>query len=1849
MECRELCRKTNGKTGLWTALAFMSVLFLISYGCGHAEKEKTEQKPSYSIETAKEISHMTSGLISSSEPIRVRFVHPIVDKNRANVPLKLPVFHFSPDISGYAIWQDSQTLAFIPDNSLKLGQMFTGKLDIKALLPGQKQSALKEIDMAFKVAGRELVRLDGTFTASQTGKASEAAFEGTVDFTEPATMDMVKKSFSIRLDGRDIRAVWMIREDQKRFTFTIPSISREKSTRTLVIRVNPKPLGISTGMERKFMLEPAKIFKISLFKTFQTGGRGVAIIFSDQLDMKQDINGFISVEPAVPFTMKKSGKKILVTGAFKPGQGYAITAREGIRSIWGARLKEAAVRNVTFQNLNPSIQFVKDGIFLTSSNKQQIRFTAVNIRNVKVTVQQVFSSTLGQYLQVAETEAGKTRNSYFNESDRVGAKVAEKTLVLSGKLNDKEQYAIDMSKLIKKGRLGMFLVSLEFQREDMIPETKAASYGEYTDWNNDPKGPGYIWRHGTIYKPVLLTDIGLTHYGTGKHHIVIATDLVSARPMQGVRVELRSYQDQVIQTAVTDREGKAEFANVGENVYYVRGIHRNHTTFLLNSAMKWNVSSFDVGGNEVNRDNLRAFLFTDRGVYRPGDKVHLSLIVRNENDTFPENHPVSLKLTNPRQQVALKTTLRKGKDGFYVFAFTTSENDPTGVWQANVTAGSRTFVHPIRIETVVPYKLKVRVTADPSVLTPEQEELSLTLTAKYLFGTPASGLKATVDLSLQKGRSTFKSFPAYRFVNETVNFRSTTTQIYDRKLGKSGIAKLKWTVPNTITAPGPLTAVVKGRVLEKGGRANKHQITIPVHTFQYYVGLQKPDFEYGYARTGQALSVSTILVNTRGKAVGGHPIQWRLYRNDRFWWWEYRNRSSFQLKFKSDVNTEEIASGEITSASLPAPIDIKPDERGEYYLEVQHGDGHTAGFFFSAYAWGETAGGGKTAGMIVLKSDRPGYHPGDAATVSFPTPKSGTLAYAVLKGNEILQTRVGKVNSDHKTSIKIPITASMAPNVYMAVSVIQPHDQTTNDRPMRLYGILPLMVSDPATHPGLSIDVPDELKPGETFHVTVQTENHQPAQLAVAVVDEGLLDLTAFSTPNPWKFFYHRERLSATISDVFPWVIGARKGDPFSVFSVGGDEKMKLTAARQRKKEEGKRRRFRPVDLFQGPVSTDKSGKTVLTFKMPEYIGAVRVMAIAVAGRRYASTEKSVPVKKELMVLPTLPRVVHPGDLLTVPVTVFGMKEGIGPVTVSISAKGAAKVMGQSTRKLLFKEAGEKDISFSLEIPQILGNVDIRIKASSTRDSAVHNAQLQSVQVAPRLYEWQTKPVKPGQSITIKIPDKGMPGSNHVRIVIRKRAELNIGHRLNWLIHYPYGCVEQSTSAAFPQLYLKNLAQLTPEQEDKTDQIINQTIERLRKFQLTSGGMSYWPGSSHLSPWGTNYAGHFLLEAKKKGYHVPDDMLKNWIQFEKSRAKSTLDGITTRVYRLYLLALAKESDLGSMNLIRENALDKLSDTQKWFLAATYQLSGMPDAAADILKKSGTNVSESSDMGKTYGSPLRDQAILLELATRFQNWQVADKKYTLIAKRLSSKNWLSTQTAAYSLLALGKYVEATTLKSGKPDRLTGSVTLPGGTAKNFDTTALSIGYELEQDFGKSITVKIADTVSMKQVYAVMEWDGIPISPVVAVMPMAEGMSLQVEFLNENGMPIDPASVKQGAIFWGHFKVTCQKVQSYIDHVALEQMLPTGWEIENTRLSGETMPRWTRKWNLGYANYTDIRDDRILWFFNLSNYRALDFLVKLNAVSTGKFIMPPTVSEAMYDKTLRAVVPGQFVNVTGAGKH
>jgi uncharacterized protein YfaS (alpha-2-macroglobulin family) len=544
---------------------------------------------------------------------------------------------------------------------------------------------------------------------------------------------------------------------------------------------------------------------------------------------------------------------------------------------------------------------------------------------------------------------------------------------------------------------------------------------------------------------------------------------------------------------------------------------------------------------------------------------------------------------------------------------------------------------------------------------------------------------------------------------------------------------------------------------------------------------------------------------------------------------------------------------------------------------------------------------------------------------------------------------------------------------------------------------------------------------------------------------------------------------------------------------------------------------------------------------------------------------------------------------------------------------------------------------------------------------------------SPRIYDSEDKTVESGQSVSFIIPGRGIPGSNNARISIRSRPNLNFTHRLLWLIRFPYGCIEQNTSAVFPQLYLKKflrdmraagkeLKQERKEQAEKDiDANINAAIARLRKFQLPSGGFTYWPGNTTVTEWGTNYAGHFLIEAKKLGYNVPDDLYNNWLRYQGTRATSSLpqrpgatrdqstdleqrferllrEYLMNQTYRVYLMALAGKPAMGAMNFMKQNSLKDMRNTEKWMFASAYKFSGVERTAEQIARDAGLEVPEYREFGGTYGSTLRDKAIILEMLVNLERWAEADRLANELSQVLSKRNWYSTQTTAYMLLSVGKYLQELEGKSEEKPHLKGVITLPDGQKVEFDTEEIGFEMELPAGFGKEITLSLDKSYNAKRAFATLSWNGVPLKS--DVQDIEKNIRLQVEWLDDDGMRISPAELAQGTTFWGHF--TVRNLSSvFIEETALVQVLPAGWEIENIRLSGEDLSGWMKRWKLNREEYLDIRDDRIMWFFDLrpsyENSRGrneMDFVVKLNAVSVGEFFMPPTIAEAMYNTDYQA---------------
>lgn len=1834
-------------------MAVTAMLFIS--GCG-GKKTIAPGQPVFTAEEAQLFSHVSTGKISPSGEISVTFVEPQVNDDQVNVPLKKEVFSFKPSIDGVASWKNLRTLVFKPNQPLPFRTVYTVNVEYNELLPAFKDA--KPLYFSFETAGREIAELKGDFELVNPDSPSRLCYQGEITLTEAADPASVKDAVALNRGSGALPLLWEEKIKGVVFAFKSQEFTREPQSEAFILTVDKDELDISQTVEKKFTLDPPGMLRISNIAILDQGQNpGLEIFFSDQLDPRQDITGLIRVEPAVKFTFKAQPRSVLLSGEFTYGESYTITA-SGLRSKWGVTMSDRSVKVVEFEDIKPRLTFLSDGLFMPSINEKKLGFKTVNVKKVKVEVKKVYESNLGQFLQTENINSRKGRYEIFYdyEFNRVGVKVAEKVLEIGADKNRWLTHLLDLGKLVPAGEKGVYIVTISFTRDDMIYRKPNQAEGEQgedddggyyygDDYYSNVNSHGYLYRNGTIVKPVIFSDIGLIWKGGGDQHAVCAVNLLNAEPMSGVQVTLRSFQNQVLGRMTTNSDGFASFKNISGEVFFIEGEKDGQRSMVKPADMGWNLSTFDTGGEVVSARVTRAFIYTDRGVYRPGDPIHLSMIARNPDNTFPENHPVTLSVYNPKDQAVIKQTSRDSKDGFYSFTFSTRAEDMTGNWMAKLLVGGQTFSHLLKIETVVPNRLKVNVEPAVKRLKPGENRLDFSVSSNYLFGAPAASLRAQVSVVLAAQARVFPAFQGFNFSNQAISFQNVETDILDDNLDPEGKIRGVWELPNLKEAPSEVSATLTARVYEKGGRFTRRDEVVHIDPFPCYVGLEAPKFEYGYGTVGAPVKIRAIALDAEGRPLVGRSLKYRIMRNSNYWWWEYSDRNQFHLRFKKDKFTQEVAAGEISSGSQPQVITYEPQEIGEYLVEVEDkiNGGHRAGFFFSAYYWGDTPSDIDTAGTLALASDKKEYKPGDTARITFPVPKKATVLFSVEKADTILRSEFIEASPDAqgRQNVSIDINKEMLPNIYIAVAVIQPLNQDQNDRPLRTYGILPLSISDPETRQTLAIKMPDSLKPGQNFDIQVETGDKKQTQLTLAVVDEGLLDLTRFATPDPWKEFFKKQKLGVVTADIFNFVLGGNRGDIFRLFSIGGDMEADDYRASQLGRE--KQKRFKPVALFAGPISTDKSGRAKLSFQMPDYYGSVRVMAVSANNGRYGSAEKAVPVKADLMVLPTLPRALGPGDRFTVPVTVFRMNDKISRADVSITCKGPVKISGPDQKEVVFSAGAEQDVYFELEVQPEVNPASIIIEARSSGFSARQVVDIDIRPSSPRIFASETREIFPGGKNDILIPNRGLKGTNRAVIRVMTRPKLNLGSRLGWLIHYPYGCLEQTTSAVFPQLYLKEFVDNTSNNAREIDNNINAGIQRLRRFQIPSGGFAYWPGEKAADDWCSNYAGHFLVEADKRGYSVPAEMLAAWKRFQYSRAQAGDDNRTSRVYRLYILAQAGDPQIGAMNLIRENLLKTLSDTEKWMLAAAYFLSGDKNAAAAIAAKAALTIKPYNETGGNYGSDLRDMGIILESLSIMQEWNKADQLYEKIMDRLSiSRDWYATQTLGYCLMAIGKYMQINEgdFRQGKA-RISGSIQLPGQKKVSFDTDKLAFSLPISEGFGQNAQVMLDEKVGVKKAFIVMDWSGTPLVP--DSVDESANLTLTVEWLDENGMAVDPGQIVQGGVFWGHIRVA-SSWPGRLDNVALVQVLPSGWEIENTRLSGDEVPQWMKGYAFIKNSYVDYRDDRAMWFFNLDqDDGAADFVVKLNAVTTGEFILPPTLVEAMYNNRFKAVKSGRRVSV------
>lgn len=864
--------------------------------------------------------------------------------------------------------------------------------------------------------------------------------------------------------------------------------------------------------------------------------------------------------------------------------------------------------------------------------------------------------------------------------------------------------------------------------------------------------------------------------------------------------------------------------------------------------------------------------------------------------------------------------------------------------------------------------------------------------------------------------------------------------------------------------------------------------------------------------------------------------------------------------------------------------------------------------------------------MLVFSADKENYNVGETAKITFPSGTQGRALISVENGSEVLSYK-WVMTTQGETTVNIPITPEMAPNVFVNISLLQPHAITSNDLPIRLFGVIPIMVENPATKLYPEIKMPNVLQPEQEFEVVVSEKNKKSMTYTIAIVEEGLLDLTRFKTPNAWDEFFAREALGVKTWDVFDDVIGAYSGSIDQVFAIGGDAN---AAAGKNKKAN----RFKPVVKYLGPFTLGSGEKKSHKIKMPNYIGAVRAMVVAGDAKTeaYGSVDKSVQVKKPLMVLASLPRKLSPGEKVTLPVTVFAMEPKVKNVNISLKLSDGISVVGEKTKTLNFARPDEQMTYFELDVSKAKGFNTVEVIASGNGEKSTYKVEIDVYNPNPITSKSLDETLEANASKTMDFSTFGEMGTNSATVEFSTLPPMDFTRRLQFLVQYPHGCLEQTTSAVFPQLYLTDIFDLTYQKKQEIQRNIENGIKRLGNFQLASGGMSYWMGENTVNDWSTTYTGHFMLEAEKKGFVLPLTFKSNWLRYQKQAASDwrpsyrTANTDLAQAYRLYTLALAGSSDLAAMNRLRE--FSEISNEAKWRLAAAYALAGQKEASDKIASTANINFLPPKYNYYTYGSVDRNRAMALETMVLTKNPKMRELAQDL-AKDLSSNRWMSTQTTAYSLLAMAKMAEANGGKALKVE-----YTL-NGKSETIDTKSAIAQRELSIKEGSN-TFSFKNNQANVVYVRVLNSGKLPLGEEISEQ---RGLSVSVVYKDLNGNVIDIGKLNQGQDFVAVVKVSNLKNQD-VNDVALTQIFPSGWEIVNTRFTdfGDT--------TTSQARYTDIRDDRVNFYFDLPQRGKNDsktFTVMLNASYLGTYYLPGVQAEAMYDNEFLVRTKGRWIEV------
>ena len=1805
-------------------------------------------------------------LEAGNQELRWKFPCPVAAKDTIGQTLKEAPIKLSPNLDGSFFWTSPNELVFKPNLEWALNQFYEARLVSDLVnLAGAKYSGVRF--WTFSTPAMTIRE------ANQMGGGR--GFRFSVGFSMPpdsASLLKHLKVFCYSAAGTKDYLPFECEINNYNPVNKLVHVATAPTCR-IYFELEPgfRPAKWTHGITEKVEVAAVISTVLRVNSVEQSGGEektpSIRLQFSESVDVKSAA-AFIEINPPVKFTVQReSGRDntLRLYGPFVPHRDYQVKVKAGLASEKGFVLVNESSNAVTITRAAASLGFAGAGGYLSPAGTLLVPITFQNMSACKVSVAPVMASNLVYFTRRNSEDAtynlpieatddpglGKSDeqdydDGYYNrrnsrDIEDVIGNVTTKQMKLAGALNTEATAYLNLHDFTKTK--GAYLVQIR---------------------GLDAENPNSYRRHLSDSRLVVVTDLGISAKCSKTHVFAWVCSLKDAKPAGGVEVTAYSSNNQLIAKAVTNADGVAAIpCNEDE---------KNTTPFLITAKLADDLSYLRLDENDLTTDNpestrdylslgCEAFLFTDRGIFRPGETLHARTLIRNADFAAPAPFPVVFQIIKPDGRLFKELTAMPNAFGAAEIDTVMPDYLPTGrytlrlrVPQAKEDMGTTTFL----LEDFVPPQIRVSVTTEQERVKAD-EDIKVGIFAEHLFGAPAAGLKANIKCIYTPVAFAPKQWRDYQFGAETGRnwgaredkaFAMKPQDIDNLVLDEEGKATAEIASDIPAHAPGPIQALVQASVFEQGGRAITATKATVIDPYPFYIGMKRPNAG-SWLKSGDNHKLSVITVRPDGEAFKPEkPLAVRLSHID--WNYSYKRTPGGGYNYEAHQVVTLLKEEKLDLSSGAAEYAFVPAGYGQHELsftDPQSGSTTSFVFYASAYeqSWSTTQR--DRPDSLTLKLDKPEYLIGDTAKLTIQAPFSGT-ALLTIESNKVLQSRVIFLEKN-TAEVDVEVKDGYAPNVHCTVSVIRPAVAESVWKGHRAFGSLPLKVSPRNHRIHVALETPQTILPQSKLktRVLLKDDAGQPVdgEVTLVAVDEAICMLTSFKTPAPLAWLYELRRLGVDSHDVYAELMEVFDASVLTKNShPGGDGSEDADAAERLTKRLNpiKATRFKPVSLWASKIAVTR-GVAEVEMDVPEFTGELRIMAIACNARQLGSAQGVVKVKRPLIVQPSLPRFLAPGDECLMDVTVFN------ELGKDITAKLQITCGGPLSTKLSeqFIEI-KKGASASVAIPMVAGKLPgkalctVSCEAESVRFSDTIEIAVRPPVSAEVIAD--SGSLAAGKSVEIRAPANWLPESVLRHVQVSKEPTLELGQGLQYLMRYPYGCIEQTTSGAFPLLYLPDLANRTFDKNMGRDHVrdyVMSGVWRILSMQQANGGFSYWPGSNDPCPWGTSYATHFLIEAKKAGYEIPQGSLdralkalRAGLDTEASATPIPIRSYDERAYACYVLAIAGEPEHAWQARMLEMT-DKLSYYARLMNASALLVQGEPKRALPMLKELGLPGAGGRDQGGCFNSANRNAALLLSAWLDIDpNNDAVIKLVQFLSKAKINGYWGTTQDNAMALMALGKYAQRIKRDSIE---FKGMISLPNGTTESFDQTK-DRKWEIARDNTGVVTLTNQGPGNL---FYSFQAEGVPIDSAEYYQKLAarnQGMSVVREWLDDAGNPLDITQIKQNDLVVA--RITLNPNGHSYENIAIEDLLPAGLEIENPNLDTAQSLTWVKD-KFDWCARRDIRDDRILLFTKpVSGPSVFCYLAR--AVTPGKFIVPPLSAECMYDPDVRSMTSQSEMIIT-----